>query len=234
LKIRRKAYLPGATEVYRKDPPEAVPSSSLSVQSCIVTRNVEESLGGFEIFIVPLQSQKKFGDLTFSLPKTMAAESVENPSLGKEPSVSGEPGEASDEVTSHILSAQSNYLQRRKYDLTQKLVPFLDRHLIFPLLEFLSQEDMYPAMDLVQAKYDLLKPTNMTDYTGNLWKEIHDSDDIPAEFAEKRQQVLATLRKLEEESQKVISVLEDPEVVSALRQDKTQNLQFLKDNYAVL
>jgi translation initiation factor 3 subunit E len=124
-------------------------------------------------------------------------------------------------------------VQRQKYDLTQKLVPFLDRHLIFPLLEFLSQEDMYPAKDLMQAKYDLLKPTNMTDYTANLWKEIHDSDEIPAEFTQKRYHVLATLQKLEEDSQKVLSVLEDQEVISALRQDKTQNLQYLKDNHGV-
>ena len=93
---------------------------------------------------------------------------------------------------------------------------------------------MYPAKDLMQAKYDLLKPTNMTDYTANLWKDIHETDDIPEEFTTKREQVLATLHKLEEESQKILSVLEDQEVVSALRQDKTQNLQYLKDHHAVL
>jgi hypothetical protein len=133
-----------------------------------------------------------------------------------------------------LQSRQQNTDQKnQKYDLTQKLVPFLDRHLIFPLLEFLSQEDMYPAKDLTQAKYDLLRPTNMTDYTANLWREIHDSDDVPAEFTQKRQQVLETLQKLEEDSQKVLSVLEDQEVVAALRQDKTQNLQYLKEHHGV-
>ena len=92
---------------------------------------------------------------------------------------------------------------------------------------------MYPVKDLIRAKYDLLKPTNMTDYTANLWKEIHDSDDIPEEFIEKREHVLTTLQKLEEESQKVLSVLEDQEVISALRQDKTQNLQYLKEHHGV-
>jgi translation initiation factor 3 subunit E len=124
-------------------------------------------------------------------------------------------------------------VQRQKYDLTQTLVPFLDRHLIFPLLQFLEQEDMYPAEDLTQAKYDLLRPTDMTDYIASLWKEIHDSDEIPVEFIEKREHVLATLQKLEEDSQKVLSVLEDQEVVSALRQDKTQNLQYLKEHHNV-
>jgi len=92
---------------------------------------------------------------------------------------------------------------------------------------------MYPTKDLMQAKYDLLKPTNMTDYIANLWKEIHDSDEIPVEFTQKREHVLATLQKLEEDSQKILSVLEDQDVISALRQDKTQNLQYLKENHGV-
>ena len=93
---------------------------------------------------------------------------------------------------------------------------------------------MYPEHDLTQAKYDLLKSTNMTDYTAQLWKESNDSDDVPEEFTKKREAVLANLQKLEEDSQKVLSVLEDQEVVSALRQDKTQNLQYLKEHHGVL
>ncbi len=92
---------------------------------------------------------------------------------------------------------------------------------------------MYPEHDLTQAKYDLLKSTNMTDYTAQLWKELNDSDDVPEEFTKKREAVLANLQKLEEDSQKVLSVLEDQEVVSALRQDKTQNLQYLKEHHGV-
>jgi translation initiation factor 3 subunit E len=92
---------------------------------------------------------------------------------------------------------------------------------------------MYPAKDLMQAKYDLLKPTNMTDYTASLWNDIHETDETPAEFTQKRQHVLETLQKLEEDSQKVLSVLEDQEVVAALRQDKTQNLQYLKEHHGV-
>lgn len=79
-----------------------------------------------------------------------------------------------------------------------------------------------------------MKHTNMTDYTANLWKEIHETDEIPAEFMDKRRQVLENLHVLEEESQKVLSVLEDQDVISALRQDKTQNLQYLKEHHGVL
>ena len=85
----------------------------------------------------------------------------------------------------------------------------------------------------MQAKYDLLKPTNMTDYTANLWKEIHDSDEIPWNSLKKDIMFSCTLQELEEDTKKVLSVLEDQEVVSALRQDKTQNLQYLKEHHGV-
>jgi len=92
---------------------------------------------------------------------------------------------------------------------------------------------MYPVDDLIQAKFDLLRPTNMTDYIADLWKLIHNTDEIPHEFAEKREAVLVALHKLEEDSQKVLSVLEDQEVVSSLRQDKIQNLQYLKEHHGI-
>ncbi|BFZ59120.1 eukaryotic translation initiation factor 3 subunit E [Saitoella coloradoensis] len=115
----------------------------------------------------------------------------------------------------------------------ESLIPYLDRHLIFPLLEFLSIKELHPTDQLRQAKYDLLSPTNMTDYISNLWKEINGKDDVPEEFTQKREDVLKTLASLEEEAKKVLAVLENQEVVAALRQDKTQNLQYLQENHGI-
>lgn len=41
------------------------------------------------------------------------------------------------------------------------------------------------------------------------------------------------LQASQAEAQKVMDVIENPDVIAALRQDKLQNLQFLKDNYGV-
>ncbi|KAL0391291.1 UNVERIFIED_CONTAM: Eukaryotic translation initiation factor 3 subunit E [Sesamum latifolium] len=51
-----------------------------------------------------------------------------------------------------------------KYDLTQRIAPQLDRHLVFPLLEFLQERGLYPEEDLLKAKIELLNNTNMVDY----------------------------------------------------------------------
>ena len=41
------------------------------------------------------------------------------------------------------------------------------------------------------------------------------------------------MEQLQAQVQKVMEVLEKPEVISVLRQDKVQNLQTLKENYNV-
>ncbi|RUS20568.1 eIF3 subunit 6 N terminal domain-containing protein [Endogone sp. FLAS-F59071] len=119
-----------------------------------------------------------------------------------------------------------------KYDLTPRMVPFLDRHLVFPLLEFLALKEVYAPDDLIKAKYDLLSKTNMVDFVLQLYQQIHNTEDVPQEFAVKRETVLTQLEDLQSEAHKVIDVIENPEVIAALRQDKLQNLQFLKENYS--
>ena len=122
------------------------------------------------------------------------------------------------------------------YDLLPKLIPHLDRHLIFPLLEFLSnQEDVSEedAQRLLEAKYELLKTTNMTDYIANLWQEIHSSTDIPDEFHNKREAVIAQLDTYRDETATIDELLNDESVVSNLRSDKVANLKFLEQNHGV-
>ncbi|RKP36425.1 eIF3 subunit 6 N terminal domain-containing protein [Dimargaris cristalligena] len=118
-----------------------------------------------------------------------------------------------------------------QYDLTSKMIPYLDRHLVFPLLQFLSLKELYVESDLLQAKYDLLSKTNMVDFTKELYKQIHQVENDPEQFLEQREKVLDTLNDLQDQAIKVMEVIENPEVIGSLRQDKFHNLQFLKDNY---
>ncbi|KAF8461035.1 eukaryotic translation initiation factor 3 subunit E [Kalaharituber pfeilii] len=123
--------------------------------------------------------------------------------------------------------------EQRSYDLLPKMMPNLDRHLIFPLIENMEQQGAVPQEVILQAKYDLLKHTNMSDYVGSLWKEIHGSDEIPEEFTKKREAVLEKLKELETKSQKVLELLEDQEVISQLRADKTANMKYLEETHGV-
>jgi translation initiation factor 3 subunit E len=121
----------------------------------------------------------------------------------------------------------------REYDLLPKLIPHFDRHLIFPLLEFVATQETEPVEEITQTKYELLKHTNMTDYVANLWQEIRGVDEIPEEFLKKREEVLNRLQLFAEEASKITELLENDSVVTSLRSDKLANLQFLKEQHGV-
>lgn len=57
-------------------------------------------------------------------------------------------------------------------DLTAKLIPHLDRHLVLPLLDFLESRGTYSHEEVLKAKYDLLKPTNMVTYVLGIKREM--------------------------------------------------------------
>ncbi|EUC67326.1 eukaryotic translation initiation factor 3 subunit E [Rhizoctonia solani AG-3 Rhs1AP] len=117
------------------------------------------------------------------------------------------------------------------YDLTQKLIPFLDRHLILPLLAHLAEAELFPAEHIARAQYELVKETNMLDYAASLFESAYPDEEVPGAFAAKREKAVSESERLQQEAQIVLDVIEKPEVAQALRQDKIQNLQYLKDNY---
>ena len=121
----------------------------------------------------------------------------------------------------------------QEYDLLPKLIPHLDRHLIFPLLEFLSGQEGDDNTEIIKTKYELLKPTNMTDYVAQLWQEINDSDEVPDEFLKRREEVLERLSLFTQETSQIDELLSDDSVVSNLRSDKVANLKFLETNHGV-
>jgi len=129
-----------------------------------------------------------------------------------------------------------------EFDLLPKLISRLDRHLIFPLLEFSANQlededgtikDEEKAREVTRAKYHLLKKTNMTDYIANLYCEIEGLDSAPAEFGEQRQKVLSRMEQLEADTTKITDLLGDQDVVANLRSDKVANLEFLKKEHDV-
>lgn len=118
-------------------------------------------------------------------------------------------------------------------DLLPKLVPHLDRHLVFPLLQFVGDQGEEPSAESTKAKYELLKKTNMTDYVASLYCEMEGLEEAPAEFAKKRQEVLDRLELYEEESAKITDLLGREDVITNLRSDKVANLEYLKKEHEV-
>lgn len=120
-----------------------------------------------------------------------------------------------------------------EYDLLPKLFPNLDRHLVFPLLNFVAEGEEEDTVEMKKLRFELLKPTNMADYVGSLYKEIHGLSDIPQEYNSKREEVLQRRRQFDKDTEKIAGLLDDEAVVSNLRSDKVANLNYLKENHGV-
>lgn len=65
------------------------------------------------------------------------------------------------------------------YDLTSRIAPHLDRHLVFPLLEFLQERQLYAEDEILKAKIELLSQTNMVDYAMDIHKTLYHTEEVP-------------------------------------------------------
>lgn len=90
-----------------------------------------------------------------------------------------------------------------EWDLTSRISPYLDRHMVFPLLEFIDTTLLpdakvsYKASDIGAARLALLRPTHMVDYAMDTYKSVHGEDaTIPPEMQEQKDKVYVALEDL--------------------------------------
>lgn len=119
------------------------------------------------------------------------------------------------------------------WDLTQTISPYLDRHLVFPLLEFLDGKNIYSEADLLKAKLVLLDKTNMVDFAMDIYMKLHNVETAPPDMKAQRDAVVQRLKQLQSEAGPMLAVVENRELVQRLRQDKTFTLHHLQEAHEV-
>lgn len=105
-----------------------------------------------------------------------------------------------------------------QWDLTNQVSPYLDRHMIFPLLEYLDSlisKDVvksYRSKDVAEARLALLRPTHMVDYMIDVYRSIHgESAEVPKEMEEQKERVYKELEDLRKQCEPFDKLAKDDE-----------------------
>eukprot|EP00013_Stygamoeba_regulata_P005485 CAMPEP_0177637292 /NCGR_PEP_ID=MMETSP0447-20121125/4895_1 /TAXON_ID=0 /ORGANISM="Stygamoeba regulata, Strain BSH-02190019" /LENGTH=424 /DNA_ID=CAMNT_0019139213 /DNA_START=21 /DNA_END=1295 /DNA_ORIENTATION=+ len=121
-----------------------------------------------------------------------------------------------------------------EFDLTNTIASFLDRHLVFPLLEFLQSKMIYPEDDVLKAKLELLSKTNMVDFASEIHKSLHKSEDVPPEMLANREVIVNKLKTSQQEAGPLLQLLDNKQdVVKQLKNEKNFTMQYLKEHHGV-
>jgi len=106
-----------------------------------------------------------------------------------------------------------------RYDLTSKLTPFLDKHLIFPILHFLKELGAYKHQDIARSELHLLNDTFMLDFASDKYDEL--GEEKPEALGIKRQQVIDQLAAARDQELGLLQILEDEESVKKMHSLKS-------------
>ena len=104
------------------------------------------------------------------------------------------------------------------WDLTSKISPFLDLHMMFPLLEYIDSLIVngaisYATSDVSAARMRLLKPTNMVDYAMDIYRELHGPDaPIPLDMEVQKTKVFDKLEELRAGCKVLENIFQDEEL----------------------
>mmetsp|Transcript_12311 Transcript_12311/g.16125 ORF Transcript_12311/g.16125 Transcript_12311/m.16125 type:complete len:532 (+) Transcript_12311:110-1705(+) len=129
------------------------------------------------------------------------------------------------------------------YDLTNSVAPYLDRHMMFPLLEFLdglitSEQIAYNATDIQAARLALLRPTKMVDYTMDIASADAASSNsrnkqLLAELEQEKSQVLQQLETLKEGCKSLQEICENQDQVTKIKAAGHWNVGALQQHHAI-
>eukprot|EP00808_Paulinella_micropora_P011503 g77185.t1 len=121
-----------------------------------------------------------------------------------------------------VLSESPKMGDLAKYDLTRTLSKYMDRHMVWPLLEFLIEQKVFPEKDLLQAKAEVSFQANMVDATVEEYAKIYGGEkkipeDLKERCAEKRSNVVKQLKTQKKACTPMLNALANAEIQNHIR-----------------
>jgi len=122
-----------------------------------------------------------------------------------------------------------------QYDLTSRVGAYLDRHMVFPLLEFLGSREIYDETELLKGRLELLQGTNMLDFVKDEYQRLHNTDEVPDELLEKRQEVIHQMKELKAKTEAITRAFEHPDFMAEAQKakDGTMLFNYLEEKFDI-
>jgi len=96
----------------------------------------------------------------------------------------------------------------------------------------MQDNELYPTEEMLQAKIDLLSKTNMVDYAGDVYKELH-KKDLPEEMEAKKSDLINKLEEVETNCQKMIDLKKDEKKLNELKENHLFNAVYLEEHFNI-
>jgi translation initiation factor 3 subunit E len=127
-----------------------------------------------------------------------------------------------------------------QYDLTGRMAPFFDVHMISPLLDFLRESKMYDAKSISKEKIKCIINTNMIEAVEDEYELFADDADMQAEYAAIKPEFEARKEKAfhridnePEDVKKVVALFSDTDVVSGLISSASLTIENLQSSMGI-
>lgn len=120
-----------------------------------------------------------------------------------------------------------------EWDLTSKISMYLDRHLVIPLMEFLSVKEIYSETDLLRTKLELLSDTNMVDFVMDVHEKLYPDKEVPETLKEKRTQVIESFKRHQDETNSFLAIFRKDDVAEEIKsyRDPKSLTEYLVKNH---
>ena len=128
----------------------------------------------------------------------------------------------------------------QRHDLTRAMAPFLDLHMVRPLLDFVGEVGLYDAKLVASEKIRAMGRTNMVELVEDEYEKLAEDPDMAAEFAaqkphfeQRKQEIFGLIDNEPAEVAKVASFFENRETVEALKSGSELTVDTLSSQFGI-
>lgn len=131
-------------------------------------------------------------------------------------------------------------LEARKYDLTRKMAPFFDVHMVAPLLDYLRDSGLYDTKKVTVEKIAATSLTNMVELVEDEYERLSGDEEMAREYASKKAQmerrkeeIFAQIDNEPEAVKRVAAFFANEETISALKSSSELTLDTLASQFHI-